>query len=99
MKLSKCHFFSKEIQYLGHILSTKGIQPLPLKMQAIQNMHPPTTPKQVLAFLGLVGYYRKIIKNFRKIAKPLKLLICQQVKYDWTLIQGIHHSSTYIILS
>ena len=56
MKLSKCHFFSKEIQYLGHILSTKGMQPLPLKTQAIQKMHPPTPSKQVLAFLGLVGY-------------------------------------------
>ena len=47
MKLSKCHFFPKEIQYLGHILSTKGICPLPLKTQAIQQMQPPTTPKQV----------------------------------------------------
>ena len=45
MKLSKCHFFSKEIQYLGHILSTKGIHPLPSKTQAIQQMYPPTTPK------------------------------------------------------
>ena len=61
MKLSKCHFFSKEIQYLGHILSTKGICPLPSKTQAIQKMHPPTTPKQVCAFLRLVGYYRKFI--------------------------------------
>ena len=61
MKLSKCHFFSKEIQYLGHILSIKVIHPLPLKRQAIQKMHPPTTPKQVHAFLGLVGYYRKFI--------------------------------------
>ena len=63
MKLSKCHFFSKEIQYLGHILSTKGICPLPSKTQAIQKMYPPTTPKQIFAFLGLVGYYRKFIKN------------------------------------
>ena len=47
MKLSKCHFFSKEIQYLGHILSAKGIHPLPSKTQAIQQMQPPTTPKQV----------------------------------------------------
>ena len=47
MKLSKCHFFSKEIQYLGHVLSTKGIQPLPSKTQVIQQMQPPTTPKQV----------------------------------------------------
>ena len=84
MKLSKCHFFSKEIQYLGHILSTKGICPLPSKTQAIQKMHPPTTPKQVCAFLGLVGCYRKFIKNFTKIAKPLTLLTRQQVKFEWT---------------
>ena len=90
MKLSKCHFFSKEIQYLGYILSTKGIQPLPSKTQAIKNMHPPTTPKQVHAFLGLVGYYRKFIKNFVKIAKPLTLLRCQQVKSDWT---PTHHEA------
>ena len=68
MKFSKCHFFTNEIQYLGHILSTKGIQPLPLKTQAFQNIHPPKTPKQVHAFLGLVGYYSKFIKNFAKIA-------------------------------
>ena len=74
MKLSKCHFFMKEIQYLGHILSTKGIKPLPLKTQAIKNMHLPKMLKQVCAFLGLVGYYRKFIKNFAKIAKPLTLM-------------------------
>ena len=44
MKLSKFHFFSKEIQYLGHILSTKGIQLLLSKTQSIQQMQPPTTP-------------------------------------------------------
>ena len=84
MKKSKCSFFSKEIQYLGHILSATGIQPLPSKTHAIQNMKPPTTPKQVRAFLGLVGYYRKFIKGFAKIAKPLTLLTRQQVKFDWT---------------
>ena len=59
-------------------------------MQAIQKMHPPTTPKQVHAFLGLVGYYRKFIKNFTKIAKPLTLLTCQQVKFNWT---PTHHEA------
>ena len=81
MKLSKCHFFSKEIQYLGYILSTKGICPLPSKTQAIQKMHLPTTTKQVCAFLGLVCYYRRFIKNFVKI---VKLLTRQQVKFEWT---------------
>ena len=84
MKKSKCNFFSKEIQYLGHILSATGIQLLPSKTQAIQCMNPPTSPKQVRAFLGLVGYYRKFIKNFAKIAKHLTLLTRRQVKFEWT---------------
>ena len=90
MRLIKCPLLSKEIQYLGHILSTKGIQPLPSKAQAIQNMQPSKTPKQVCAFLSLVGYYRKFIKNFAKIAKPLTLLTCQQLKFDWT---PTHHKA------
>ena len=90
MKLSKCHFFMNEIQYLGHILNTKGIKPLPPKTQAIKNMHPPQMPKQVHAFLGLVGYHRKFIKNFAKIAKPLTLLTHQQAKFKWT---PTHHNA------
>ena len=90
MKKSKCSFFSKEIQYLGHILSATGIQPLPSKTHTIQNMKPPAAPKQVRAFLGLVGYYRKFIKGFAKIAKPLTLLTRQQVKFDWT---PTHHTA------
>ena len=90
MKKSKCSFFSKEIQYLGHILSAAGIRPLPTKTHTIQHMQPPTTPKQVRAFLGLLGYYRKFIKGFAKIAKPLTLLTRQHVKFDWTLE---HHTA------
>ena len=90
MKFSKCHFFTKEIQYHGHILSTKGIRPLPSKTQVINNMHPPKTAKQVCAFLELVGYYRKFIKNFAKMAKPLTLLTCQKAIFEWT---PVHHTA------
>ena len=83
MKLSKCHFFAKEIQYLGHILGVEGIRPVPVKTEAIKAMHPPVNPKQVCAFLGLVGYYRKFIKNFAKIAKPLTVLTHMDVKFKW----------------
>ena len=103
MKKSKCSFFSTEIQYLGHILSATGIWPLPSKTHAIQNMNPPTTPKQVRAFLGLVGYYRKFIRGFAKIAKALTLLTRHQVKFEWTpehqeachAIEGSHSSGTH----
>ena len=50
-------------------------------------MHLPKTAKQVHAFLGLIRYYRKIIRNFAKIAKPLTLLTQQQVKFEWTPTQ------------
>ena len=88
MKLSKCHFFAKEIQYLGHILGVEGIKPVPAKTEAIKAMHPPVNPKQVRAFLGLVGYYRKFIKNFAKIAKPLTMLTRMDVKFKW---KETHH--------
>ena len=57
-------------------------------------MQLPTTTKQVRAFLGLVGYYRKFIKGFAKIAKPLTLLIRQQVKFEWTP----EHHTTFVHL-
>ena len=84
LKMSKCNFFSKEIQYLGHFLIATGIQPLPSETHAIQHMQPPTTLKQVQAFLGLVGYYRKFIKGFAKIAKPLTMVTQPQVTFEWT---------------
>ena len=90
MKLDKCHFFTKEIQYLRHILSTKGIRPLPSKTQTINNMHPLKTAKQVCTFLGLIKYCRKFIKNFAKMAKPLTLLTCQKAKFKW---MPIHHTA------
>ena len=90
MKLRKCHFFTKEIQYLGHILGIEGIKPVPAKTEAIRAMHPPVNLKQVCAFLGLVGYYRKFIKNFAKIAKPLAVLTRMDIKFEW---KETHHSA------
>ena len=50
MKLSKCHFFAKEIQYLGHVLSSTGIKPLPSKTATIKVVNLPKNAKQVRAF-------------------------------------------------
>ena len=57
-------------------------------------MNPPTMPKQVRAFLGLVGCYREFIKGFTKIAKLLTLLTRQQVKFKWTL----EHQAAFVHL-
>ena len=66
----------------------EGIRPVPAKTEAIKAMHPPVKPKQVRAFLRLVGYYRKFIKNFAKIAKPLTVLTRMDVKFKW---KETHH--------
>ena len=81
MKLSKYYFFAKEIQYLGHVLSTTGVKPLPSRTAAIKMMKPPKNAKQVRAFFGLVGYYHKFIKNFTWIAKPLTAHAHHDVKF------------------
>ena len=90
MNLSICHFLMNEIQYLGHILSTKGIRPLLSKTQEFKSMHLLKMPKQVHAFLGLMGYYRNFIRNFAKIAKHLTQLTHQQAKFEWT---PTHHNA------
>ena len=85
MILSKCYFFTKEIQYLGHIISIKrALEPYYQKLKPYNNMHPSKRPKQVCTFLGLIEYYRKFIRNFANIAKPLTLLTHQQANFDWT---------------
>ena len=90
MKLSKCHLFAKEIQHLGHVLSTTGIKPLPSKTAAIKLMKHLKNAKQVRPFLSLVGYYSKFIKNFGGIAKPFTALTHHDAKFDWT---SGHHAA------
>ena len=90
MKLSKCHFFAKKIQYLGHVLISTGIKPLPSKTAVIQLMKTPKNAKQLRAFLGLVGSYCKFTKSFTQIAKPLTGLTCHDVKFAW--VSG-HHAT------
>ena len=94
MKLSKCHFFTKEILYLEHILSTTSMRSLPLKPQAINNINQPKTAKQVHKFIGLLRYYRKFIKDFINMARPLTLLTHHKAKFEWLLA----HHTTFMML-
>ena len=84
LKLQKCSFFKKHIQYLGHLISDEGIQPLQEKLESIAKMPVPQNMKQVKQFLGLVGYYRKFIPRFSDIARPLTQLTQKNEGFNWT---------------
>ena len=80
----KCNFFKSHIQYLGHLISGEGIKPLPEKLESIKEMPPPTTPKEVKQFLGLIGYYRKFVPRFADVARPLTNLTRLDQPFEWS---------------
>lgn len=79
----KCSFFKKEVKYLGHIVSSKGIQTDPDKIKAIEDWPKMQNKKEVRSFLGLCSYYRRFIKNFSDIAKPLNRLTEEKSQFIW----------------
>ena len=84
LKESKCNFFRSEIHCLGHMLSAEGIQPLPEKLDSINNMPAPENQTEVKQFLGLVGYYHKFIPHFSDISRPLAKLMRKDTPFVWT---------------
>ena len=75
LKPSKCFFFREEIEYLGHVVSGKGISTNPKKIEAVSKWPTPKTVYDVRSFLGFVWYYRRFIKNFSRITKPIREVI------------------------
>ncbi|KAI3712422.1 hypothetical protein L1987_70978 [Smallanthus sonchifolius] len=82
-KFSKCEFWLKEVQFLGHIVNDKGIHVDPAKIEAVKNWSTPKTPTETRSFLGLAGYYRHFISNFSNISVPLTALTHKGKHYEW----------------
>lgn len=75
VKEIKCDFAAEKVEYLGHVISTRGVAIDPSKIECIKQWRRPKTIKQLRGFLGLAGYYRKYVKGFGIIAKPLTDLL------------------------
>ncbi|GET66141.1 retroviral-like aspartic protease 1 [Rhizophagus irregularis DAOM 181602=DAOM 197198] len=83
VKLKKCQFGLRNINFLGHIVGRDGLRPDKEKVEKIENMRRPKTVTEVRSFLGLCSYYRRFIKGFSKIAKPLLNLTRKNEKFEW----------------
>ncbi|RVW21547.1 Retrovirus-related Pol polyprotein from transposon opus [Vitis vinifera] len=79
----KCHFMVQQGIVLGHIISKNGIEVDKAKVELIVKLPPPTNVKGIRQFLGHAGFYRRFIKDFSKISKPLCELLVKDAKFVW----------------
>ncbi len=75
LRLDKCKLLQPEVKFLGHVVDSTGVRPDPDKISAVLDWPVPTTIKQVRAFLGLAGYYRRFVRGFAGVARPLNQLL------------------------
>ena len=91
LKPSKCQLFKKSISYLGHVVSEEGVRTDPKKIEAVQKWARPHNVHTVRRFLEFVNYYRKFIKDYSKIARPLYNLISgDNAKKRTNLVEWSH---------
>jgi hypothetical protein len=79
----KCHFMVKQGIVLGHVISERGIKVDNAKVEAVEKLPPLTDIKSLRSFLGHAGFYRRFIKEFSKITKPLTNLLQKDVPFDF----------------
>ncbi|XP_073354821.1 uncharacterized protein [Aegilops tauschii subsp. strangulata] len=83
-KMSKCTFSQQEISYLGHVISDKGVAIDKSKIQVVQEWPQPQNVKELRGFFGLAGYYRKFVRFFGVLSKPLTEMLKKGVIFIWT---------------
>lgn len=84
LKLSKCMFAQKQVEYQGHLVSQKGVEPVPAKVEAIHKWKIPRSTRALRGFLGFSGFYRRFIKGYASIVAPLTRLLVKDQFY-WLL--------------
>jgi hypothetical protein len=81
--MSKYEFLMKQVAFLGHTISKRGISMDPSKVQDVLSWNAPMSVGDIWSFLGLDGYYQRFIKGFSKISKPITELLEKDKKFEW----------------
>ena len=82
-KFSKCEFWLTEVRFLGHVVSASSVSVDPEKVKAMMSWERSTSIFEICSFFGLIGYYRRFIKDFSRLATPMTRLTRKEVKFDW----------------
>ena len=83
-KFSKCEFWLREVAFLGHVVSSKGVMVDPSKVEAVSSWPRPTSVTEIRRFLGLAGYYGRFVQDFSKIVSALTRLTKKGVDFVWS---------------
>nr|GEW96929.1 putative reverse transcriptase domain-containing protein [Tanacetum cinerariifolium] len=82
-KFLKCEFWIPKVQFIGHVIDSRGIHVDPAKIESIKDWESPKTATEIRQFLGLAGYYRRFIEGLSKIAISMTKLTQKGIKFDW----------------
>src|SRR5690606_18454128 len=83
VKLSKCVFHAKEVEFLGFIINSEGVKMDQNKVKSILDWRPPQSVKDIQSFVGLANFYHRFIKGFSKIVSPITRLLKKDVEFNW----------------
>ena len=83
VKCSKCKFWLRSVEFLGHIISSEGVEVDPRKIEAFKNWPKLLTPTDIRSFLGLAGYYNRFVDSFASFKSPLTTFTQMTVKFKW----------------
>ena len=82
-KFSKCEFWRTEVKFLGHVVPASGVSVDPEKVEVVMSWERSKLVFEIRNFLGLVGYYKRFIEDFSRLAAPMTRLIRKEVKFEW----------------
>ena len=82
-KFIKCEFWLTDVRFIGHIVSALGVSVDPEKVEAVMSWERPKSVFKICSSLGLVGYYRRFIEDFSRLAAPMNKLTRKEVKFEW----------------